>query len=244
MTDFIESLTSAHHTGTDPSKSQDLSIIRALADEAPETLNFIETIVPLSTQPINFIGLCKPPKVPVISSDIPYDPLTLSSLYKSKGISALCFFTEDSSLQDMRDVKNETGLPILRWDYITEEYQIYESKAYGADSFVLMANLLDLITLQLLVEVGRELRMEAVILCNDSESLKKALSTDVKILLINNISETNQKIFKENPLRKLQQERLVICHPENNLHKLDYHLNYGFKTFIIDHSIITNLPTT
>ena len=76
------------------------------------------------------------PSAGLISED--FDPVSKAKEYESFGASALSILTEEDyfqgDIQYLIDVKNASNLPILRKDFIIDEYQIYESKLIGADS--------------------------------------------------------------------------------------------------------------
>ena len=85
------------------------------------------------------------PSAGLISKD--FDPVSKAKEYESFGASALSILTEEDyfqgDVQYLIDVKNASNLPILRKDFIIDEYQIYESKIIGADCILLIARILN-----------------------------------------------------------------------------------------------------
>ena len=85
------------------------------------------------------------PSAGIISEN--FDPVLKSKEYESFGASALSILTEEDyflgNIQYLIDVKATTSLPILRKDFIVDEYQIYESKLIGADCILLIASILN-----------------------------------------------------------------------------------------------------
>ena len=81
------------------------------------------------------------PSAGIISED--FDPVSKAKEYELLGASALSILTEEDyflgSIQYLKDVKAISNLPILRKDFIVDEYQIYESKLIGADCILLIA---------------------------------------------------------------------------------------------------------
>ncbi|MEL0208675.1 MAG: indole-3-glycerol phosphate synthase TrpC, partial [Gammaproteobacteria bacterium] len=82
------------------------------------------------------------PSAGVISED--FDPIKKAIEYEALGASALSILTEEDffmgSVSYLKDVKKITNLPILRKDFMIDEYQIYESKLIGADCILLIAS--------------------------------------------------------------------------------------------------------
>src|SRR5215203_3396635 len=80
------------------------------------------------------------------------DPKEISKAYKSGGACAMSVLTEenyfDGSLDDLRAVKSEVDLPVLRKDFLFDDYQVYEAAAAGADAVLLIVAALDDKTLQ------------------------------------------------------------------------------------------------
>ena len=101
--------------------------------------------------PLSIIAECKqrsPSKGTLIS---PYVPETIAKSYEDGGAAAISVLTDGvffgGTLEDIRKVRQKTSIPILRKDFIIDEYQIFESRAWGADSFLLIAGVLDLQTI-------------------------------------------------------------------------------------------------
>lgn len=75
------------------------------------------------------------------------------------------------SLERLEAVRQHSTKPVLRKDFIFDEYQVYEARAFGADAILLMANLLDADELKRLYAVTRELGMDALFECHDREQI-------------------------------------------------------------------------
>ncbi|MCH7902220.1 indole-3-glycerol-phosphate synthase, partial [archaeon] len=89
-------------------------------------------------------------------------------------------------IEHIKEAKKYTKKPILRKDFILDEYQIYEARFYGADAILLIADFLPLKQLQELVKVTEKLGMDALVECDDFNSLKKCLESGSSIIGINN----------------------------------------------------------
>lgn len=111
------------------------------------------------------------------------------SLY-DKYADCISILTESSyfsgKISYIREAKKYTKKPILRKDFILDEYQIYEARYYGADAVLLIADFLPLKQLQEFVKVTEKLGMDALVECDDPKSLKKCLESGSAIIGINN----------------------------------------------------------
>ena len=119
-----------------------------------------------------------------------FDPVKIAQTYRAYGARAISILTDEKffkgKLEYIDMVKREVYLPILRKDFIIDKYQIYESKLYGADAILLIADLLTRSELFQFLEICRNLAMDAVVEVHNEEDLNKALSVDSQIIGINN----------------------------------------------------------
>ena len=93
----------------------------------------------------------------------------------------------DGSLDDLRAVRQATSLPIVRKDFVFEEYQVYESAAAGAGALLLIVAALDDATLIRLRQVAEdELGMDALVEVHTSEEMDRARSSGAKLIGVNN----------------------------------------------------------
>ncbi len=118
------------------------------------------------------------------------DPLEFAKIYEKNGAAAISVLTEsqyfNGSLRFLSDVRDQINIPLLRKDFIFDEYQIYEALAFGADFFLLIATYLDEGLLRELLQLGKELGLPALVEVHDEEDLKKALSVNAEIIGVNN----------------------------------------------------------
>jgi len=119
-----------------------------------------------------------------------FDPQELAQGYARGGASALSVLTDSSffrgSFEYLRGAKGWVELPLLQKDFILEEYQIWEGRAWGADAILLIAALLDQEILKGLCHTALEIGVEPLIEVHDLSDLKKALEADSRIIGINN----------------------------------------------------------
>src|SRR6266446_9223894 len=119
------------------------------------------------------------------------DPVAIAKTYQLGGAVALSVLTEEDyfagSLGDLRAVRQAISLPILRKDFIFDEYQVYESAAAGADALLLIVTALDDDTLVRLRTITEdELGMDALVEVHTSEELGRAVQAGAQVIGVNN----------------------------------------------------------
>jgi indole-3-glycerol phosphate synthase len=119
------------------------------------------------------------------------DPAGIAKSYELGGAAAVSVLTEEDyfagSLEDLRAVREAVPLPILRKDFVFDEYQVYESAAAGADALLLIVAALDdetLIRLRVITE--DELGMDALVEVHTAEELGRAVQAGARVIGVNN----------------------------------------------------------
>jgi indole-3-glycerol phosphate synthase len=144
----------------------------------------------LSRDAINVLAELKPasPSRGIIRD--PFDALALGKSLEAAGAAALSVLTEGEffggSLKNLRDARKEIALPVLRKDFIFDPWQVWESRANDADSFLLIVAALSDRQLRDLMALGRELGMEALVEVHTLEELDRALAAGARIVGVNN----------------------------------------------------------
>ena len=130
------------------------------------------------------------PSAGIISDN--FDPVSKSKEYESFGASALSILTEEDyflgNIEYLKDVKAITSLPILRKDFIVDEYQIYESQLIGADCILLIASILNDEELKNFSEIAERLKLDYIIEVHDEEELQRVQHFSNAIIGVNNLS--------------------------------------------------------
>jgi indole-3-glycerol phosphate synthase len=120
----------------------------------------------------------------------PFNAIELAQSLEAAGAAALSVLTEEDffhgSLKNLRDARKNVALPILRKDFIFDPWQVWESRANDADSFLLIVAALGDIQLSELLALGRELGMEPLIEVHTREELQRALTAGARIVGVNN----------------------------------------------------------
>ena len=144
----------------------------------------------ISKPGINILAELKPasPSRGVIRE--PFDPVALAQSLEAAGACALSVLTEGEffrgSLKNLRDARKAIQLPVLRKDFIFDSWQVWETRANDADSFLLIVATLGESLLRDLIALGRELGMEPLVEVHTGEELGRALAAGARILGVNN----------------------------------------------------------
>jgi indole-3-glycerol phosphate synthase len=119
-----------------------------------------------------------------------FDPVALASTFESGGAAAISVLTETAyfqgNLKYLEQIREKVGLPLLRKDFIFDEYQVYESAACGADALLLIASILSPDQLRGLLEVSHDLGLSCLVEVHDEKELDEALNSGAAIIGINN----------------------------------------------------------
>ncbi len=152
-----------------------------------EKRSLLESIKKESNAPV--IGELKraSPSEGLIRSDFEVDGLAISLV--NGGVVGISVLTESNrfrgKLEYLRTVHDTVEVPILRKDFIVDEYQLYQAKKYGADAVLLITEVLG-DTLPKFVNKSKELELETLVEVRDKDQAKFATSVDADIIGINN----------------------------------------------------------
>lgn len=133
-----------------------------------------------------------------------FDPVRLAKAYRHGGAEAISVITEEHFFRGnpsyIAQVKMAVTLPVLRKDFILNEYQVIESRVIGADAVLLIAAILDGYTLKRLLRLSENLKMDALVEVHDRGELDQALAAGAKIIGINNRNLRTFKVSLANTL--------------------------------------------
>ncbi len=139
---------------------------------------------------INIIGEIKKasPSRGIIRKN--FNPDEIAKIYQLSGISAISVLTEErfflGSLDYINKVKQVCTLPVLRKDFIVDEYQVYESCFYGADAVLLIADILSIEQIIRFKDAALSLKMDCLVEAHSEEDLDKAIKANSDIIGLNN----------------------------------------------------------
>jgi indole-3-glycerol phosphate synthase len=119
-----------------------------------------------------------------------FHPVDIAVAYEQGGAAAISVLTDEpffqGRLEYLTDIRRKVAIPILRKDFILDEYQVYEARVAGADAVLLIAECLLGDELQRLYHIVRELGMTALIELYEPEHLERVLATGTLLVGVNN----------------------------------------------------------
>jgi indole-3-glycerol phosphate synthase len=143
------------------------------------------------------------PSAGVISED--FDPIKKAIEYEAFGASALSILTEEDffmgSISYLKDVKKITNLPILRKDFMIDEYQIYESKLIGADCILLIASILSDQQIKDFINISQQLELDYLIEVHDENELRRVEHFEDALIGVNNRNLKTFEVDLDNSVR-------------------------------------------
>jgi indole-3-glycerol phosphate synthase len=154
----------------------------------PATRSFTKAIN--KTQAISLIAEIKKqsPSRGIIRAD--FNPQQIAGTYQQCGAQAISVLTEEDyfagNIAYINEIKSLIKLPILRKDFIFEPYQVYESRLYGADAILLIAELFSQQGLSEFLGLAADLGLDCLVEVHSEKDLKKALKVKAGIIGINN----------------------------------------------------------
>jgi len=118
------------------------------------------------------------------------NPIELAQTYAEGGAAAISVLTEENyfmgSTEHLAAIKEVVGLPLLRKDFIFDPYQVYESRAYGADALLLIVAILSQEQLKELVSLSHSLGLKCLVEVHNGDDVERAVLSEAEIIGINN----------------------------------------------------------
>ena len=154
------------------------------------------------------------PSKGLIAPDFPY--LEIAKEYKAAGASAISCLTEpfyfQGSDQYLWEIASEVDIPVLRKDFVIDDYMILQAAAYGAAAVLLICALLDDTQLREYREMAEDLGMDALVEAHDAQEVERALKSGARIIGVNNRDLKTFEVDMENSirLRKLAPENVIF----------------------------------
>ena len=117
------------------------------------------------------------------------DPVELARIYEANGAAAISVLTEPhfflGSPEHLMAIKQAVSVPVLRKDFIIDEYQVYEARAWGADAILLICAILDDIQLRHLLHMAHALGMCCLVEVHSREEAQRAVTAGAAIIGVN-----------------------------------------------------------
>ena len=146
-----------------------------------------------------------------------FDPVAIAKSYQQGGATCLSILTDIDFFQGadeyLKTARAACSLPVIRKDFIIDEYQLYESRALGADSVLLIVAALEPSKLKRLHEIALSVGLDVLIEVHNQAELELALDLDNQMLGINNRNLHTFEVSLENTyqlLDKIPEDRIII----------------------------------
>ncbi|MCX8031400.1 MAG: indole-3-glycerol phosphate synthase TrpC [Thermodesulfovibrionales bacterium] len=189
---------------------------RKLSDLQVNTANFASS-VKKDGQNVKLIAEIKKasPLKGVLAQDLDLESIT--RLYSHKDVDAISVLTEEDFFKGnigfINKIKEISAKPVLRKDFIFDEYQLYESRFYGADAILLISSILDKEQAKEYLHIAYELGLAVLFEIHTEKDLEKALDIKAEIVGINNRNLKTMDVDLSNTLRLRQfipKDKIVI----------------------------------
>ena len=144
----------------------------------------------LAKEGLSFICECKKasPSKGLIAEDYPYEEIARA--YEAAGADCISVLTEPKwflgSLEHLKTVTSNVGIPCIRKDFTVDEYMIYEAKVCGASAVLLICSILPPDVVEKYIGICDELGISALVETHDEEEVKAAVSVGARIIGVNN----------------------------------------------------------
>lgn len=175
------------------------------------------------------------------------EPLEVVSAYEKFGASGISILTDHDffggNLNDVLSVRNEINIPILRKDFMIDEYQFYEAKSIGADVVLLIASCLSPAQVQEFTDLAQELKMEVLLEIHTEDELKH-FNSKIHLVGINNRNLKDFKVDLQHSVQlKNQLPKGVLSVAESGIYSLkDFQFlkEKGFDSFLMGEYFMKN----
>lgn len=159
-----------------------------------KTVSFYDALKKDNMSIISEVKKASPSKS-VIQPD--FHPVEQAVEYEKSGADAISCLTEEyyfqGSSEYLKDIRKNVSIPVLRKDFIIDEYQIYEARVIGADAVLLIASILDVDTMKKFRQLASELGLECLFEAHSKDEIDNILQCDPKVIGVNN---RNLKTFE------------------------------------------------
>lgn len=165
------------------------------------TLDELKETIARGKKPLNFSSAIKGSKIRLIAEVKKaspsrgvlcpdFKPVEMAVVYAESGAAAISVLTESKhfmgDLKYLKRIREKVNLPLLRKDFIFDEYQVYESASSGADALLLITAILSQSQLEGLIGLSHVLGMQCLVEVHNEKELERALLCDADVIGINN----------------------------------------------------------
>ena len=158
----------------------------------------------LSSEDISIIAEVKKasPSKGLIAED--FDYVSIAKEYEDAGASAISVLTEPYFFQGsddyLREISQNVSIPLLRKDFVVDEYMIWEAKLLGASAVLLIVSVLDTVQLKRYLDLAHDLGMSAIVETHDGDEIRTAMIVGADIIGVNNRNLQDFTVDVENSI--------------------------------------------
>ena len=133
-----------------------------------------------------------------------FDYVQIAKDYEDAGASAISVLTEPYFFQGsddfLKEISENVSVPILRKDFIIDEYMIWEAKLLGASAILLIVSILDTVQLKKYLDLAHDLGLSAIVESHDGDEIRKAMIVGAEIIGVNNRNLNDFTVNIENSI--------------------------------------------
>lgn len=133
-----------------------------------------------------------------------FDYVFIAKDYEDAGASAISVLTEPyffkGSNDYLKEISENVSIPILRKDFVIDEYMIWEAKAIGASAVLLIVSILSIVELKKFLDLAHDLGLSAIVEAHDGNEIRTALNVGAEIIGVNNRNLTDFSVDIENSI--------------------------------------------
>ncbi len=197
---------------------------------------------------INIIGELKkasPSAGDIINDGV--DLMNIAKIYDDAGVSCFSILTDEKyfngSLQDLIELRKNTETPILRKEFIVDEYQVYESFISGADCILIILSMIDLELAKKIENVAISLGLDSIIEVHDEKEINEAVKFNSNLIGINNRDLKSFSVDINNAVNlanSIKTNKILISESGiNSKSDIDQTVNKSkIRTFLIGESLM------
>jgi len=175
------------------------------------------------------------------------NPTKLAQTYAEGGAAAISVLTEEDyfmgSIEHLAAIREVVKLPLLRKDFIFDPYQVYESRAYGADALLLIVAILSQEQLRELVSLSHSLGLKCLVEVHNGDDVERAVLSEAEIIGINN-RDLNTFAVDINTTRRLRRlvpkEKIIVSESgiksQKDVEKLG---KWGVHAVLVGEALVT-----
>jgi indole-3-glycerol phosphate synthase len=224
-------------------RMKSLQELKVMLSDIPPSRDFRKSLMGDNIHIIAEIKKASPSRG-IIRND--FEPVEIAKIYESNGASALSVLTDSyffhGSIDYLPEIKEAVNIPILRKDFIIDEYQIYETRLYRGDALLLIATVLDDYKLKDFMDITNELGLSYVVEVHDIKDLERVLPLNPEIIGINNrdLNTFNVDIKRSFELVKYIPENIIVI-SESGISNIDDIIalkDKGINIFLIGEGLI------